>query len=176
MRRIGYSLVVAGAILTLVQTWMCSSNLPERVASHFGPNGLADGWMTKTSLIGLHIGLQAATAGLLLAIAKYGRHLPDSLLNMPHKDYWLHRDRRRETFDYTEGLLTCIAGLTVIFLAGVFHLVYQANVDGTNRLSARWFWPLLIGYFALLIWLIVRMSLRFRLPKEVRPEGPPIPK
>ena len=168
MRRVGYSLLLAVGILTLVQVWMCSPNLPKRVASHFGPNGEADSWMPKTSFIGLHVGLQAACAALLVAIARFGSYLPDSLLNMPHKDYWLHPDRRHETLEYTEALLTCIAGLTAVFLAGVFHLVYQANVDGTNRLNTKWFLPLLLAYMVLMIWLIIRMFLRFRLGRVTK--------
>lgn len=171
MRRIGYSLLVAAGLVTLIQVFLYSSNLPPRVASHFGPNGAADGWMTRASFLALHLGLQTSCAALLLAIARFGRLLPDSLLSMPHKDYWLHADRREVTLDYTEALLTCIAGITATFLAGVFQCVYQANVDGTGRLSSSVFLPLLIGYIAIVLYLVLRSSFYFAtIPAGSQPE------
>lgn len=161
MRRIGYSLLVAAGLLTLVQVFLYSSNLPQRVASHFGQNGAADGWMTRSSFLALHLGLQASCAALLLAIARFGRFLPDSLLSMPHKDYWLHADRRESTLEYTEALLTCIAGVTATFLSVVFQCVYQANVNGTEKLSTAVFLPALMAYIGIVFYLVVRSSLRF---------------
>jgi len=161
MRRIGYSLLVAAGLVTLIQVFLYSSNLPAQVASHFGQDGAADAWMSRSSFLALHLGLQTSCAALLLTIARFGRLLPDSLLSMPHKDYWLHVDRREATLDYTEALLTCIAGVTATFLAGVFQCVYQANVDGTGRLSTTVFLPLLIGYMAIVFYLVFRSSFYF---------------
>lgn len=171
MRRIGYSLLVAAGLLTLVQVFLYSSSLPQRVASHFGQNGAADGWMTRSSFLALHLGLQASCAAFLLAIARFGRFLPDSLLSMPHKDYWLHADRRESTLEYTEAMLTCIAGVTATFLAVVFQCVYQANVGGTGKLPTTVFLPAMMAYMGIVLYLVVRSSFRFAtVPKSPQTE------
>lgn len=161
MRRLGYTLLFTAAVLTVVQIWIYSNTMPDPVASHFGANGIADAWMSKASFLTLHGGLQAVTAAFLIAVARFGRYLPDALLSMPHKDYWLHESRRNETLDYTEALLTLIAGLTAVFLVVVFHLVYQANVNGTEELSTAVFAPVLIAYILIVFWLTIRVTLRF---------------
>lgn len=161
MRRLGYSLLCTSFILTLVQVFIYRANLPDPVASHFGAHGHADGWMPKSSMLFFHIGLQAVMAACLVGIARLGQYLPDSLLNMPNRDYWLKGDRRRETLEYTEALLTLIAGLTAVLLLGTFQLVYQANMDGTQKLAIPWAAGLLVAYLCSVVVLITRAVFRF---------------
>src|SRR3954468_21478203 len=74
--------------------------LPDRVATHFGAGGEPDGWMSRSS----HL-LFMGVFGLAFPLFVVGlffilRFLPDSGLNIPHRDYWLAPERRSETFAY----------------------------------------------------------------------------
>ena len=163
MKKLGYALLVLAAILTIAQLAVYPFVLPESVASHFGSNGVADGWTTRSGMLTMMVVVQVLTAAILLAASRFARHAPDSMLNVPHKEYWLAETRREETFNYMEGLMTVITAVTALFLSSVFHCVYLANVDGTAKLSI-WFAILFVSYMAFTLGAVVAMLLRFRKP------------
>ena len=165
MKRVGYGLLGLVAILTVAQLIVYPAHLPERVASHFGPNGQADGWTTRSGLLTMLVVTQVLTAAFLLAAAKYARFLSPSMVNVPNKEYWLHESRREETFDYMEALMTLITAATALFLTFVFHCVFLANVDGSAKLSI-WFGVALVVYLVFTMGTVIQMMLRFRIPKQ----------
>ena len=166
MRTLGYITLGLAAVITVAQVIAYLPLLPEKVASHFGADGEADGWMSRNSFVIMHVATQFCTAAFLVGIAKFGRYMPDSLFNLPHKEYWLHESRRETTFNYSESILTLIAGATVLFLCVVFHLVYRANVV-EGRLAEGWFIASLVAYLVLIIGLVIRMSMRFGKPPTI---------
>ena len=161
MRSLGMTCLVAAVVMTIAQLLLYPSSLPRVVASNFGVDGTANSWMPKRTFLTLHVGSQVAMAAFLLLLARYSRFLPEPMLNMPHKEYWLNDSRRQATFDYNEGLLTLIAGITAIFLAGVFQLVFLANLDGTQQLRLLWFIPWLASYLLCVLLLVVGAIRRF---------------
>lgn len=163
MKKFGYALLILAAILTVAQLVAYPFGLPERVASHFGPNGDADGWMSRSSLLAMMVVLQVGTAAIMLGASRFARNAPDSMLNIPHKEYWLADSRREETFSYMESLMTLITAVTALFLSAVFHCVYLANVDGSSKLSIG-FAISFVAYMVFTIAAVIIMLLRFRKP------------
>ena len=64
--------------------------LPEKMASHFGPSGQADGWMPKDAFMVMNVSLMLFTALLLGSIRTLLRYIPDDAINLPYKSSgWL---------------------------------------------------------------------------------------
>ncbi len=78
-------------------------NLPETVASHFNGLGKPDGWMTKQNFVIFESVL------LLIIIFEFTllpfviEKMPNSLINLPNKDYWLATERREATLGVIRG-------------------------------------------------------------------------
>ena len=162
MRRIGYVLLLVATIVTIAQAVYFVPKLPDQVANHFNAHGVADGWTSRNTFLISHVCVQLIMATLLVGVAEYSRFLPDAIFNMPNKEYWLHEDRRDQTLLYNGAILILIAGATAIFLAGIFQLIYMANLGAGDAnpggldardLPGHLFWPLLGGYFAIVFYL-----------------------
>ncbi len=129
-------------VLVLLQTGFLifvaqsAPHLPERVASHFNAAGVANGWMLPSTYLRF-IAAFGVVFPLLWAVGlpRLLRGTPVSLWNLPHRDYWLAPERRRETQAYLATQFRWIACLTVGFTAGVHASVVQANVGPAPHLN-----------------------------------------
>jgi len=123
------------------------AQLPDRVASHFGPSGEADGWMSKSAFAAVYVGVMLFQATVFGGIGVLLRHSPNDLINLPNKDYWLAPARREKTLRDAAESLASFGVATMILLIAVMHSVILANVNGTFRLGVL---PLyyLIAYLA----------------------------
>lgn len=137
--------------------------LPERVASHFGPTGAADGWMSRSAFAMSYVGLVVGMAALFGGTGWWLRRFPTSMINLPHREFWLAPERREETLAALGRLMSGIGLATVGFLGVVFHLCLKANLDGTFRLGSGIFVALAL-YLGLLGAWIVLLLLRFGRP------------
>ena len=164
MRLVGNALLIISFLLTLGQIFILGPNLPDPIASHFDSNGVADGWTSRTGFLVLYGGLQLLGGLMLIAAAKLVWVLPTSLLNIPHKDYWLHEERRDETLRFSSHLLILIAGWTALFLVGVFQLTFQANLANNNVLPFGALPALITTYLILLVGVILVLMRKFHRP------------
>jgi uncharacterized membrane protein len=76
--------------------------LPERLASHFGASGNANGWMTKSQFLMTYAVVILPALVLEFWMPRRIGRRPDSRLNLPNKQYWLAPERRTETLAYFE--------------------------------------------------------------------------
>jgi uncharacterized membrane protein len=132
-----FSLIV---FLVLCAVLVCHAlyyypQLPGRVASHFGGAGKPNDWSTKGLLVGVYLVTVGITAATLLAIAYATPKLPDSLISLPNKDYWLSPERREETFAALASLLFWFGSATNILLFDMFHQTFRVNLGRTDRLE-----------------------------------------
>lgn len=134
------------------------SRLPERVAVHFDASGIPNGWSSRSGLILTIAALIALFAASYLAAGLIAR-LPDRLINLPRKAYWLAPERRAETLEWLAGWTRWFLVVTLAFLVLTFIAVFEANLVVPPRLSLPvWF----IGGFAVLVVaMIARVFWRF---------------
>lgn len=134
--------------------------LPEQVASHFGTEGKADGWMTKSQFAIFYVVLTGFMTLLFLGIGKLIEVTPNEMINLPNREYWLAPARRAKTIAAISSELAWFGVALVGFLISTMHLSMQASIKGTNRLDSTFFW--LFGGFMtfVAIWL-VRLYRRF---------------
>ena len=154
------ALLFAGAAFVVSTT----AALPERVASHFGTGGHADGYMTRD---GYRWFMLFFTAGfpplIVLAIAGLPRLIPQ-YTNIPNREYWLAPERRAQAFDFLTTHALWFGILLVLFMCAVHWLVVQANAQHPPRLANGPF-LMSLGLFlaALAVW-IVTLTRQFCTP------------
>jgi len=153
------STVVVGSITGIVLT---ADWLPARVASHFGANGLANGYMARDVYLAFAIGMVVVPPALVgLAIALSLKYFPQ-FLNLPDRDYWLAPERRAGTTEYLNGHSAWLAALLGLFALGVHLLVVRANRSVPPQLETAPFVVLLIGFGIVTVAWIGALARRFR--------------
>jgi uncharacterized membrane protein len=164
MRRSTVVLILALGI-AVFRFAMRMQNMPDMLASHFGPGGSADAWMSKDvfllfALIPLVVSLAVAFLGPMMV-----EKLPASLINLPNKDYWLAPSRKAQTVAAFKSWSEWFAVGLLIFMAYVFELVFDANQSGSQQLANAPFITALITFFAFaLVWMVV-LYRRFQRPR-----------
>lgn len=101
---------------------------------------------------------------LLVAVTSLASRLPDSMMNIPNREYWLHSDRRSATLAWMNRMLAWIAVLTSLFMIGIGHLAFLANkTDGGLHVG---FFGAALGVYLIYVFSVAGRSLfRFRLPR-----------
>jgi uncharacterized membrane protein len=160
------SLAAFGGILAivLVRFALMYGALPETVASHFGPSGRPDAWMTKSGFAWFSL-IPLCTA-LVVAIAapELVARLPVSMVNLPNKDHWLAPERKAETLSALRSWMEWFGVALLAFLAFTYELVFDANASEGGHLANG---PFILGLAAFMIFAIVwvvALYRRFRVP------------
>ncbi len=143
--------------------------LPGLVATHFNAAGRADGWMPREAQLTFHVLFVLGLTGFFVVGAFSLARLPRALINLPHREYWFAPERQETTRrQLTDMMLASACGVLAFFLF-LFQRVYQANLDGTHRLSPP-FWGFLTVAIVLTAGPAVRPLFRFwKLPADPRP-------
>ncbi|MFI5356807.1 MAG: DUF1648 domain-containing protein [Opitutales bacterium] len=161
MPRVLKLLFVLTVLLAVAQAFWHHAHLPMRVASHFDAAGRANDWMSRDAHLGFQAGLALFLGLLFGAIGALPPRLPDSLINLPHREYWLAPQRRAASLAWVGSMAHALGIVVVGFFIFVFQQVYVANVTGALRLELL---PLIIGQFVLVAGLITVLLFRFRRP------------
>ncbi len=155
-------LIIAALILTAILAIVFSPQLPNRIASHFGIDGKPNGFMGKDAFLITMVALQFGLAIFLTGMGWIAAKLPKSMINIPHREYWLHADRATETLSWLQGVMNWITACTTTFMALIFYLVIQANLQAEVKLPTLGFTLLMVAYLIAILILVVRITLHFR--------------
>ena len=155
-------LIGFGALVAF--TW---PQLPEKVATHFGVNGQADGWMSRTSgVFGLCLSA-LGVAGFVVGIMYAMRFFPRTTLNVPNRDYWFAPERREESFVFLLQHGLWFACLQIAFAAGLYWLIVQANLTTPTRLDGRMMGALTGAFLTgTAAWVVILVIHFLRKPKD----------
>jgi uncharacterized membrane protein len=142
--------------------------LPAKVASHFNAAGLPDAWESRDVYLS---GMALVCLGVplfLLAIFWSVCWLPDSMVNVPNREYWLSPERQPQTARLMFEFGQWFAVLQGLFFLLLHWLVVAANRQAPVQLS--WLvWPALVVYLMLVSVWLWQLLCAFRLPIEWRP-------
>jgi hypothetical protein len=152
------ALLISAAVFVAVS----SGYLPERVASHFGGDGYADGYMTRDGyrqfMLFFVVVFPLVLTGL---IGWLPRRFPRAI-NIPNRDYWLAPSRREESLAFLARHALWFGCMLVVFLAGVHWLVVRANTVNPPRLANGPFLAMLVVFLAFMgVWTVALLR-RFR--------------
>lgn len=170
-RHIALIAVIAIAFLAVAQNVWYWGQLPDRVATHFNLQGVPDDWMSKTNATIVMSAFQVGMPFFLIAVTLLASRLPASMVNIPHREYWLHPDRHASTMFYVQSFMNWIAVCFSLFAMAINHLVFKANRDG-SRLDSVWFGSLLTVFLVTIFVWVAMLYYHFRLPRELKPSQP----
>jgi serine/threonine-protein kinase len=125
----------AAAALRLAATASIARSLNQSItnhttipmATHFGMNGQPNGWMSRSVATLFQCVLQAVMPFVFIGIAWTLPRFPNSMINLPNKEYWLAPERRAATLGHMTNMLMGISLAVSIFIAVIAHLVFDAN-------------------------------------------------
>lgn len=124
-----FGLLIATALIDHQQ-------LPERVASHFGGDGLPNGWMSKSAFTWFTIvsglGLSTFIIGIMYSI----RFFPARFLNIPNSDYWRAPNNFPIACDFLFVSSLWFGGACLIWHTLLSHLTVVANQTSPPRLDS----------------------------------------
>lgn len=153
-------LYVCLIVIAVVQAAYYHPRLPDTVASRFGFSGEPVGYMSKGSMVASQVGVVVFVAALFLAVDFIMPRVPDSLVSLPNKDYWLAPERRAQTHAAISSSMLWIGCATIVFMLGAFQTGIRANLSEGGTLRTDVFWVLFAVYvvfvFAWMIWFFRR--------------------
>ena len=158
-------LTVAFFILGVAHLIIWYPQLPETVPSHFNARGDADGWMVRGAFVAFMVIVHVMTVGFMGILAWMLKSLPVSLLNIPHREYWMHESRRDATLDYCRRILLITTMVTSIFLMALFQLTALVASERRDGIDPEMWW-LLTAYLVLVLGTCLIGNRRFaRIPE-----------
>src|SRR5258708_30947097 len=92
--RLPKSIFFALAALGAVQLSFYAPRIPEILGSHFSPGGFVNGWQTKTAFFATELAIIALATVVSFGVPRILAAVPASVINLPHKEYWLAPERR----------------------------------------------------------------------------------
>jgi uncharacterized membrane protein len=164
-QRIALFAVVVIALLAVAQNAWYWGQLPDRVATHFNSEGSPNDWMTKTNATITMSAFQIGMPLFLIVVTLLAARLPASMVNIPHREYWLHPDRHASSMGYVQLFMNWIAVAFSLFAMAINHLVFLANRDGVG-LDTVWFGALMAVFLVTVFLLVDKMLSHFRLPRD----------
>lgn len=160
-----YLMMAATLVVAAGQLALWHPRLPDLVPSHFGLQGVPDGWMPRTAFVSLIGGLHLLTMGMMVLIAVSLRYIPNALINIPHRDVWLSDNHRAETISTCGTILMMVAIVTSWLIIGIFHLTALVAIERQAALMPA-FWLLLAIYLIAVLVICVLGMRRFQRPPQ----------
>lgn len=160
-RRLIFILVPVLWIITGLQFGSSLDELPARLASHFNASGAADGWMEKGTFIASWLATVVFLNLLVIGICWGIRFLPDSMFNLPHRDYWLSPAQRPATVGAILEFGFGFAFAITLLFGELYDQTLKANQVQPPHLPPR-FWLHLMPALLIMAGVLLDLATRFR--------------
>ena len=163
LRVLLFAVPLAGFVAVLA---LYAPSLPERMASSFGADGHARDSMSARGFVTFFVVLVVAMTALFAGLAVGLSRIPDALINLPHKEYWLAPDRRAATFARVATFFAIMACAMLTMFDVLFVATVHANRVSPPRMPPWIFWPTFGAFLATVIVALVWFVLGFRKPRS----------
>lgn len=139
-----------------------SQSLPPVVASHFGGDGYANAFMTRSFYTWFMLAFVVVLPLILAYLPGATFRRPGVRISLPHGEYWLDPERREETIAFLVRHMARLGTALTLFLCYTHWLILRANQAVPPRLESSWFiGGLVVFLLATVLWLGVFLK-RFR--------------
>jgi hypothetical protein len=128
--------------------------------------------MSRAGLVGFQLGMLALMGGAFLGLPFVLGWLPSTMINIPHREYWLSPERRAGSMAALRNWMAVVGCGVVVLLMAVTGMVHQANRMSPPRLSSPVFVACLASFLLYLIGAIVALYRRFPRPPSVQRTSP----
>jgi uncharacterized membrane protein len=151
------TLVASGA----VQLFYYVPRIPEILGSHFARGGFVNGWQTKAAFFSTELAMIVLATVVAFGIPRIIAAVPVSLINLPHKEYWLAPERRENTLAYIRVWSAWFGCGLLAFLLFVMELAFRANLHAPPQFNNAAFVPALLAFVAFDTMLVLCLILHF---------------
>ncbi|MEI6064215.1 MAG: DUF1648 domain-containing protein [Pseudanabaena sp. ELA748] len=138
--------------------------MPDIVGSHFNAAGKVNGTSSKLGYFIAYFVSLAVTSSFSLVLPLLLKSLPTSVINLPHREYWLSGDQREASLQFLKMHFSWFGVATMLLMVAVFHITFLANLSPSIKLDSLLFWFLLGAYLLFTIWWTVVLLIRFPKP------------
>lgn len=139
----------------LVQIVHYAPLLPDPVASHFGFQGMANGWISKTVFILVHLAMIVFLVFMRMLSIEFRLPQSSQFISLPNKDYWLTDDRRKHVEAYIGRSVALFSTVMLIFVLVLMQLIFMANLTEPPRINEQAVWWLLsLFVLYVLVWAV----------------------
>jgi uncharacterized membrane protein len=135
-------------------------NLPEKVLSHFNFYGKVDDLISKDYFILFNYTLIIFILALFLWINRIIKKVPDSMINLPNKEYWLAAERKAESLNVFRKFLFWSCSLNLLFITLLMHRSYSISVSKSSELGSE-IWIYIGLYITVEIFLAIKLIMHF---------------
>jgi len=126
------------SLACVVQSLYYFPQLPEKVARHYDAAGQADAWGDKSDQLNFQLKTIAFLSGTILLVGLSISKVPDSVINLPHRDYWLSSERRQNTKKCISSVLFGFGSITMLLFFDLYNQSIQVNLGHAAKLSHIW--------------------------------------
>ncbi|MCH2182721.1 MAG: DUF1648 domain-containing protein [Mariniblastus sp.] len=151
--------IVSAAVLVL---WWWP-RLPAEIPMHFDQNMVPDNVVSAAEFVWTYLLIQLGCLVVFVGLAVGVRYLPVSLINLPHREYWLSGERRTETLNWISGMLLLIASAELWLVMGLCQMSVQYALGNVSDLGPS-LWVMIGLFLALCAGLVIYLLFRFRKP------------
>jgi uncharacterized membrane protein len=162
MQRLAYLTLVLSIIVAAVFIAATTGELPDRVASHFGRDNVANGWMTRDGYLAFTLFFATAIPAAVTFGVGWLPRWRSNAINLPNRDIWLDPRRRDATMAALATHAAWLGALLALFIAAIHYLILVANRASPPRLPADLFWMLVVGFLAAVALWVGALYVRFR--------------
>ena len=137
MRTISIPVILLGLAYALfaVSLAYAAERLPDVVATHFGGEGVPNGWMSRSGNLLFLVAVAVGVPLLIIGSCAVSRFFPVRTFHVPNRAYWLSSERRCQTTAYMTRHSLWLASWTVLFVTAINLLIVAANSISPPRLS-----------------------------------------
>lgn len=155
----------ATAMICAIQLWYWHSRLPDPMPSHFDAAGQVNDEMSLFAYYSLMIVLHLVMLVLFPILGAFLKVIPNSLINVPNRDYWLAPERRDSTLLFTSTFLIAIGWQTSWLLIFMFHLTCMVAMENKATITPE-FNYVISGYLLLVFGEVIYLYYKFPRPKN----------
>lgn len=159
--RLPHSIFFTLVALAAVQLFYYAPRIPEILGSHFARGGFVNGWQTKAAFFSTELAMIVLATVVAFGIPSIVAAVPVSLINLPHKEYWLAPERRENTLAYIRVWSAWFGCGLLAFLLFVMELAFRANLHTPPQFNNAAFVPALLAFVAFDTMLVLRLILHF---------------
>jgi len=157
-------LVLFATFLVVATFFFATSvgELPERVATHFAMNGIADGWTSREDyrlfMLLFLIGLPSLLVWLMAGLPR----LTNGKGQIPNCEYWFAQERRHETERFLISHACWLGIMTIAIVYGIHVSIERANAVIPPVLAMDRFIAMVVIYLVGLAWWLYAFLRHFR--------------
>src|SRR4029077_10985245 len=160
--RLSHSIFFTLVALGAVQLFYYGPRIPEILGSPFARGGFVNGWENKAAVFSPELAVVVLATVVAFGIPSIVAAVPVSLINLPHKEYWLAPERRENTLAYIRVWSAWFGCGLLAFLLFVMELAYRANLRTPPHFNNAASVPALLAFVVFdtgaLVWLILHFS------------------